>query len=310
MPATQEVIVVNPVATTVVAISGTSIGPQGPIGATGPQGVIGPQGEMANGFSYTYSNSTSMANPGTGKFRLNNLTLSSATSIAISTSNASSINVSGWLGKWTASSSSSKSTITILKKSDTTIFAMYQVTAVSMQSGYYVFSINPVSSNGTFDDLTDCYIAYVRTGDQGDIGVQISNTAPTNTAQLWADTSTSNAQVAVFDGGTPSAQLTSIKTRRGTASTWTSVNPVLDAGEFGYESDTTKFKIGTGSTAWNSLPYATAVVTSIPASGLTGTTMASNVVASSLTSFGTSPTLVTPIISGEVTGGTINGGSA
>ena len=37
--------------------------------------------------------------------------------------------------------------------------------------------------------------------------------------------------------------------RRGTASQWTSANPVLAAGEMGIETDTDKFKIGDGSTA-------------------------------------------------------------
>jgi hypothetical protein len=43
--------------------------------------------------------------------------------------------------------------------------------------------------------------------------------------------------------------------RRGTASEWTSANPTLASGEMGLETDTAKFKIGTGSTAWNSLSY-------------------------------------------------------
>jgi hypothetical protein len=43
--------------------------------------------------------------------------------------------------------------------------------------------------------------------------------------------------------------------RRGTAAQWTAVNPVLADGELGLESDTTKFKVGNGSTAWNSLSY-------------------------------------------------------
>lgn len=43
--------------------------------------------------------------------------------------------------------------------------------------------------------------------------------------------------------------------RRGTAAAWTSANPTLAAGEFGWESDTNKLKIGDGSTAWNALPY-------------------------------------------------------
>jgi len=43
--------------------------------------------------------------------------------------------------------------------------------------------------------------------------------------------------------------------RRDTASNWTSGNPVLASGELGYETNTGKFKIGNGSTAWNSLSY-------------------------------------------------------
>ena len=50
---------------------------------------------------------------------------------------------------------------------------------------------------------------------------------------------------------------TKIQLRRDVAADWTSANPTLAAGEFGYEQDTTKFKIGDGSTAWNSLAYKT-----------------------------------------------------
>ena len=46
------------------------------------------------------------------------------------------------------------------------------------------------------------------------------------------------------------------KQRRDTAANWTSVNPTLLAGEIGIESDTNKWKVGTGSAAWTSLGYA------------------------------------------------------
>ena len=49
---------------------------------------------------------------------------------------------------------------------------------------------------------------------------------------------------------------TQIQLRRDTAADWTSNNPTLSAGEFGWESDTNRFKIGDGSTAWTSLGYA------------------------------------------------------
>ena len=51
------------------------------------------------------------------------------------------------------------------------------------------------------------------------------------------------------------AVVTQIQVRRGTASQWTSTNPTLASGEWGFETDTGKVKIGNGSTAWNSLGY-------------------------------------------------------
>lgn len=52
------------------------------------------------------------------------------------------------------------------------------------------------------------------------------------------------------------AAQTKIQFRRGPIIDWVSVNPILSAGEVGYETDSRKFKIGDGTTAWNSLPYA------------------------------------------------------
>ena len=46
-----------------------------------------------------------------------------------------------------------------------------------------------------------------------------------------------------------------IQFRRATAAEWTAANTILAAGELGLETDTTFYKIGTGSTAWTSLAY-------------------------------------------------------
>ena len=48
---------------------------------------------------------------------------------------------------------------------------------------------------------------------------------------------------------------TRMQQRRGTAAQWTSANPVLNAGEMGWESDTNKFKIGDGTNHWANLDY-------------------------------------------------------
>ena len=48
---------------------------------------------------------------------------------------------------------------------------------------------------------------------------------------------------------------TTFKLKRGTAARWVELNPILDAGEPGFEYDTKKLKIGDGETAWNDLSY-------------------------------------------------------
>ena len=47
--------------------------------------------------------------------------------------------------------------------------------------------------------------------------------------------------------------------RRDTAANWTSEDPTLAQGEFGYEADTGSLKIGDGATAWTALGYYTSV---------------------------------------------------
>jgi hypothetical protein len=65
---------------------------------------------------------------------------------------------------------------------------------------------------------------------------------------------------------------TRIKLRRDIASDWTTNNPTLLAGEVGIDTTNNKIKIGTGSTPWNSLAYATLTPTEINAliTGLQG----------------------------------------
>ena len=59
-----------------------------------------------------------------------------------------------------------------------------------------------------------------------------------------------------------------IQMRRGTAAEWTAADPTLANGEWGLETDTGKFKIGTGSAAWedNGFDYS-----SLPSTAITTT---------------------------------------
>ena len=51
---------------------------------------------------------------------------------------------------------------------------------------------------------------------------------------------------------------TKIQIRRDTSSNWSTNNPVLSAGEFGYETNTSKLKVGNGTDTWNNLDYISA----------------------------------------------------
>ena len=48
---------------------------------------------------------------------------------------------------------------------------------------------------------------------------------------------------------------TRMQQRRGTAAQWTAANPILAAGEIGFETDTSRFKMGNGSSTWSALTY-------------------------------------------------------
>ena len=65
-----------------------------------------------------------------------------------------------------------------------------------------------------------------------------------------------------------------IQLRRGTAAAWTAANPTLAVGELVIETDTDKYKIGDGSTAWTSLGYSSLPTDAITTAGgvtITGT---------------------------------------
>ena len=47
--------------------------------------------------------------------------------------------------------------------------------------------------------------------------------------------------------------------KRGTSTNWETNNPLLLAGEIGFETDTQKLKIGNGTDNWNDLPYVSAI---------------------------------------------------
>lgn len=61
-----------------------------------------------------------------------------------------------------------------------------------------------------------------------------------------------------------------LQLRRGTASEWSTTNPLLSEGELGLELDTGKFKVGNGTQNWNALVYASGIQGPTGPSGAAG----------------------------------------
>jgi lysophospholipase L1-like esterase len=93
--------------------------------------------------------------------------------------------------------------------------------------------------------------------------------------------------------------------KRYTAAVWTSTNPTLAQGEVGFETDNARFKIGDGTTAWNSLFYYRQKTRSVATTG--AITMQDGIVSVTATSTQTLPattgsgTIIT-VKNGQVSG--------
>lgn len=115
---------------------------------------------------WTFSSTTTMADPGTGLLRFNNATPASVTAIAISDLSANSGNpdVSPWVLTWDdVTGVSSRGTLYIFK--DETNFAFYQITgATTDNSGWSQLSVTYLVGNGTIADTNNIYLGFSPSG--------------------------------------------------------------------------------------------------------------------------------------------------
>ncbi len=119
------------------------------------------------------SASTTMADPGTGKYRLNNATVASVTAIAIDAQSAFTGNAdySDFVATWGSGTSAVKGQICIRKKSAATNFIIYNITgAVVDNGGWLEIPVAYVDNSGSFSNGDSAYFQFSRTGDKGDTG--------------------------------------------------------------------------------------------------------------------------------------------
>ena len=154
----------------VITVQLLRLGDKGEKGAPSTvSGDKGNQGEKA-GIVYQFSNATIMSDPGIGKFRYNNASLSSVTAIALDLADVNSNDLSNFISTWDDSNSTVDGTLEIKSNdnSDTTL-TIFEVTAVASNSGW--FQITVQNGTGTIpSDLETCVINFARYGDKGTKG--------------------------------------------------------------------------------------------------------------------------------------------
>lgn len=131
----------------------------------------GDRGDPA-GLKWLFDNSTSMADPGSGDFRLNNASPASATAMAISDNIGETGNPSAeaWLLTWDDSTSTVNGYLTLKDSLNPQVFAVYAVGAVTNNTGWCEVALTYIAGSGSFTNASPVSIDFVRTGDKGDTG--------------------------------------------------------------------------------------------------------------------------------------------
>ena len=159
------------------------------------------QALAASSFLYTFSNSTTMADPGTGVLRFDNATISSVTNIAFDASSADTGNpdISDFIATFDDSTNTTTAGHLIIRKVGTPeFFAIFSITgSVTDNTDWLQLGVTYVTGNSTLSDADDLVIVYSRAGDQGGGLTDIVNDT---TPQLGGDLNANGNQVQLSKG--------------------------------------------------------------------------------------------------------------
>ena len=165
-------------ATGPTGIAGTA-GTAGATGPTGPTGIAGTSSTAINTFVYFFDTTVTAANPGVGKFRLNNAAQNSATSIYISNKDNTSANnnIHAFLSQISlfGSSSLGHAYLKIQDIDDYSNYSIYRVTAVTLNdtssTGWVTLTItNVVPFATSLQTGHACYLSFSLIGPVGATG--------------------------------------------------------------------------------------------------------------------------------------------
>ena len=147
-------------------------GAQGATGSTGAQGAQGNDGNFGGAtFDYTFSTSTSDSDPGTGKLRFNNGTLSSATVMYIDDTDDGGTDIQAFLRTIDDSTSTVKGHVRVSNRINADDFALFTISGTNTEAtGYHKVTVSYLSGATSFSNNEDIIVTFARTGTKGDTG--------------------------------------------------------------------------------------------------------------------------------------------
>jgi hypothetical protein len=163
---------------------------------------------VPSGLDMLWDSETSDTDSGAGKIYFNNGTLASVTVVYVDDVDANATSINSYVDSWDDSTNLDlRGTITVKKKTDTAVFAKYNVTGVvTSASTYSKVAVTHVVSAGSFTDADPVTVDFVRSGDRGpNAGLDMSfETTTTDTDQgagkLWLNNGTiSSASIVYLD---------------------------------------------------------------------------------------------------------------
>lgn len=129
--------------------------------------IVSLNGKIGLSMVYTFSSTTTAADPGSGVLRLNNATQASATAAYVDLVDANGVTMTTLIDTFDDSTSVHKGFLRLQHAEDLTKWLIFNVTAVTSPSGYKTITLTPAASSATnpFANGDRLVVSFTRTGD-------------------------------------------------------------------------------------------------------------------------------------------------
>jgi len=142
------------------------------VGATGIPGATGPSGQFGGiTLEYRFRNTATDVDPGDGYLAFNNANLDGATEMYIDTKDINGIDMQSFLRTIDDSTNPLKGHFKISNKINANDFAIFTITSMLEDTGYFKIQCARISGSLSFSNLENIIITFARTGDIGATGL-------------------------------------------------------------------------------------------------------------------------------------------